>query len=166
MSSKLWEKASKEKILEPKELFLRCSQWKKEGKTLVTLNGSFDLMHAGHLQQIYEASLLGDLLIVGLNSDASIKKYKSTSRPIIPLVYRMQMMAALMFVDYVSYFDETDPIQFLSKVKPDIHVNGPEYGENCIEADIVKQNGGKMYITTFVPGLSTTKILEKIKQCD
>src|SRR5690606_2349043 len=118
-------------------------------------NGSFDLLHAGHLQILYTAAQAADVLIVALNSDRSIKEYKSPKRPIITLDYRMQMIAALCWVDYVTYFDETDPIALLTKIKPDIHVNGSEYGENCIEAEIVKRYGGRIEIVPLVPGLST-----------
>ena len=121
------------------------------------------MLHAGHLQIIYEASLQGDVLIVALNSDASIKKYKSIKRPIIPLKYRLMMLAALEFVDYVTYFEETDPCRILGVIKPDVHVNGKEYGETCIEADTVKKNGGRLHLVELVPSLSTTKIIEKIK---
>lgn len=120
-------------------------------------------MHAGHLQILYEASLQGEVLIVALNTDASIKKYKSEKRPIIPLKYRIQQIAALEFVDYVTYFEETDPRNILSLIQPDVHVNGSEYGQNCIEAEIVKKNGGKIYIVDLVPSLSTSNIIEKIK---
>jgi rfaE bifunctional protein nucleotidyltransferase chain/domain len=102
------------------------------------------------------------ILIVALNSDPSIKQYKNPLRPIIPLEYRLQMMSALGFVTYVTWFDETDPRNLLNIIKPDVHVNGAEYGENCIEADIVKSNGGSIHIVKLVPGLSTTQILKKI----
>ncbi len=120
-------------------------------------------MHAGHLHMIFEASKKGDILILALNSDRSIQQYKSPKRPIIPLEYRMQMMSALSFVDYVTWFDETDPCAILSIIKPDVHVNGSEYGENCIEAEIVKSNGGHLHIVPLIPGLSTTQILQKIR---
>lgn len=154
----------KEKVIAPADLAAKVSALKQEGKSIVTLNGSFDLLHAGHLQIIYEASLQGDILIVALNTDRSIQEYKSKSRPIIPLEYRLQMIAALAFVDYVTWFDETDPRALLSLIKPHVHVNGSEYGENCIEADIVKQGGGKIHIVPLVPGLSTSAILKKIKE--
>lgn len=112
---------------------------------------------------IYEASTLADVLIVALNSDSSIRKYKSEKRPIIPLEYRLQMMAALEFVDFVTYFDETDPIKILDVIKPNVHVNGAEYGQNCIEREIVEKNGGRIHIVDLKPGLSTTNIIEKIK---
>jgi D-glycero-beta-D-manno-heptose 1-phosphate adenylyltransferase len=158
----LWSEAYKKKLIEPTHLISAVSQIRSQGKSIVTLNGSFDLMHAGHLQMIYEASLQADRLIVALNSDDSIKKYKSPDRPIIPLEYRLQLMAALTFVDYVTWFEETDPIRLLNDIKPDVHANGSEYGENCIEANIVKKNGGKIHIVKLVPGLSTSNILKKI----
>lgn len=160
---KKWSNAYKDKILNPDTLSAKVEKLKESGKKIATLNGSFDLMHAGHLQIIYEASQVADILIVALNSDASIKAYKSSLRPIIPLEYRLQMMAALSFVDYVTWFDETDPCQLLSVIKPHIHVNGAEYGDNCIESEIVKKNGGSIHIVQLVPGLSTTQILSKIE---
>lgn len=159
---KQWNKEYKTKIIEPENLEIIVSRLKLGGNTIATLNGSFDLLHAGHLHIIYEASQAADVLIVALNSDASIKKYKSLERPIISLEYRLQMMAALEFVDFVTWFDETDPIDLLSRIKPNVHVNGAEYGEHCIEAQTVKLNGGKLHIVNLVPGLSTTAVLDKI----
>lgn len=157
-----WEKESKKKFIDRKDLFSFCKKIRAEKKTIATLNGSFDLLHAGHLHMIYEASLVADVLIVALNSDSSIKKYKSKKRPIISLPYRMQMMAALSFVDYVTSFEETDPICILSEIMPNVHVNGSEYGSECIEKEIVEKNGGKIHIVNLVGGLSTTQIIEKI----
>lgn len=151
------------KIVDPHRLQERVALWRAEGKTIATLNGSFDLLHAGHLQIIYEASLQADRLLVALNSDSSIKAYKSPKRPIISLEYRLQMMAALAFVDAVTWFEETDPRALLECVRPDVHVNGAEYGSNCIEAEIVKKHQGRVHIVELVPGLSTSKILEKIQ---
>jgi rfaE bifunctional protein nucleotidyltransferase chain/domain len=151
------------KYIAPNSLEERVAALRAEGKTIVTLNGSFDLLHAGHLQMIYEASLQGDILIVALNSDASIQKYKNPNRPIISLKERLLMMAAIGFVGYVTSFEETDPRALLQKIKPHVHVNGAEYGENCIEAAVVKENGGRLHIVTLVPGLSTSNILNKIR---
>lgn len=159
----LWSKDFQKKVIAPEKLEILGESLRKVGKSIVTLNGSFDLMHAGHLQIIYEASLQGDVLIVALNSDASIKQYKSPKRPIIPLEYRLQMMAALEFVDYVTWFEETDPRNLLSKIKPNVHANGSEYGENCIEAETVKSHGGIIHIVQLVPSLSTSEIIKKIK---
>jgi rfaE bifunctional protein nucleotidyltransferase chain/domain len=159
---KPWSEAYKFKLIPPEKLIETIKQIKQDGFTIATLNGSFDLMHAGHLQIIFEASLQADRLIVALNSDSSIKAYKSPDRPIIPLEYRLQLIAALEFVHYVTWFNETDPIRLLNDIKPDIHINGTEYGENCIEADIVKSHGGKIHIVQLVPGLSTSQILKTI----
>ena len=159
-----WTEDYKKKLIEPNQLQDAVKTIRNENKTIVTLNGSFDLMHAGHLHIIYEASKLADLLIVALNSDASIKAYKSIDRPIISLSYRLQLMAALEFVDFVTWFDETDPIRILNIIKPDFHANGAEYGDNCIEAATVQENGGCIKIIQLVPGLSTSQIIEKIKK--
>lgn len=153
-----------EKYIAPSQLEKKVQALKKENKTLVTLNGSFDLLHAGHLHMISEAKKQGDCLIVALNSDASIKRYKSSKRPIVPLRERLMMMSALQFVDYVTYFEEDDPLKLLSLIKPHVHVNGSEYGENCIEAAVVRQYGGKIHIVSLVQGLSTSQLIEKIKQ--
>jgi D-beta-D-heptose 7-phosphate kinase/D-beta-D-heptose 1-phosphate adenosyltransferase len=160
----LWSEAYKKKVVIPAHIERFVCELRRTKKTIATLNGSFDLLHAGHLQIIFEASQQADVLFVALNSDASIKKYKSPKRPIIPLEYRLQMMAALQFVDYLTWFEETDPCRILSLIKPDIHVNGAEYGENCVEADIVKANGGKIHIVSLVPGLSTSSVVQKIQE--
>ncbi len=154
------------KYIAPLELEEKILELKESGNTIATLNGSFDLLHAGHLEMIYQASLQADLLIVALNTDRSIQEYKSPLRPIIPLEYRLQMMAALEMVDYVTWFDETDPRRILEKIIPDVHVNGAEYGENCIEAEVVRRGGGRIHIVPLVPGLSTSEIIRKIiKTC-
>jgi rfaE bifunctional protein nucleotidyltransferase chain/domain len=154
------------KILDPHLLEDKVQELRQRGQTLATLNGSFDLMHAGHLEMIYQASLQADVLIVALNTDRSIQEYKSPLRPIIPLEYRLKMMAALEMVDYVTWFDETDPRKLLAQIKPHVHVNGAEYGENCIEADVVRSHGGRIHIVSLIPGLSTSQIINKIvKTC-
>lgn len=133
------------------------------GKSLATLNGSFDLLHAGHLEIIYQASQAADVLLVALNSDASIQQYKSPKRPIIPLEYRMKMMAALSFVDYVTFFEETDPRTLLRTVRPDVHVNGADWGVECIEAEVVKEIGAQLKIVPLLPGLSSSAIIQKVQ---
>ena len=150
------------KIIQPDRIEDAVSKMRADGKTIATLNGSFDLMHAGHLEMIYQASLQADVLIIALNTDQSIQGYKSPLRPIISLEWRLQMMAALEMVDFVTWFDELDPRQILSKIKPDVHVNGAEYGENCIEAEIVRESGGRIHIVSLIPGLSTSQIIKKV----
>jgi D-glycero-beta-D-manno-heptose 1-phosphate adenylyltransferase len=163
---KSWKEESQKKIVQPKEIEKLVSDLRACKKTIATLNGSFDLLHAGHLQIIFEASLVADVLIVALNSDDSIKRYKSPERPIIPLEYRLEMMAALSFVDYVTWFEETDPRETLKRICPDVHVNGAEYGEDCIEAPVVRQGGGRIHLVKRIPSLSTTEIIEKICRCE
>jgi len=136
---------------------------KAEGKRVVTINGSFDLLHAGHLHILNEAKAQGDVLIVGLNSDASVKAYKGEKRPIVPQGERARMLLALRAVDFVHIFDETDPKSFLTEVQPHVHVNGSEYGPDCIEAPLVKAQGGRLHIVGKIPGLSTSDLLARIR---
>jgi rfaE bifunctional protein nucleotidyltransferase chain/domain len=157
---KMWSDVAKQKMLSPDQITEKILELKKLGKKIVSLNGSFDLLHAGHLQMFFEASQCGNCLIVALNTDRSIQGYKSKDRPIIPLQYRLELVAALQWVDYVTWFDELDPIAILRKIEPDIHVNGEEYGEDCIEAPWVKA----LHLVRHIPGLSTSAIVEKIKR--
>jgi len=129
-----------------------------KGRRLVTVNGSFDVLHAGHLHILNEARSQGDVLIVGLNSDASVRSHKGPTRPIISDRGRAEMLLALRVVDYVHIFDEPDPIAFLSELNPDVHVNGAEYGENCIERDVVIRNGGRLHLVDRIPNLSTSAL--------
>lgn len=155
------------KLVHPDQLRTLCEKLRREGKSIVTLNGSFDLLHPGHLEMIYQASCQGDVLLMLLNTDASIKVYKSPDRPINPLEVRLQHIAALQMVGYVSWFSELDPIKILAVIKPDIHCNGSEYGENCIEAPVVKENGGRIHIIQLIGGYSSTNMIKKIKSlCD
>jgi rfaE bifunctional protein nucleotidyltransferase chain/domain len=160
--SNSFAEAMRSKIIEPHQIEQKIAELRAFDKSIATLNGSFDLMHAGHLEMVYQASKQADVLILALNTDRSIKEYKSPLRPIIPLEYRLRMMAALEMVDFVTWFDEADPCQILSRIKPDVHVNGAEYGENCIEAETVRAFGGKIHIVSLVPGLSTSQIIKKV----
>lgn len=160
----LWSNACLKKIIEPQALSQKVQEIRSTHQTIATINGSFDLLHAGHLQILFEGSQTADVFIVALNTDASIRKYKSTSRPIIPLQYRLEMMAALQFVDFVTWFDETDPRSILKKISPDVHVNGSEYGTDCIEAETLRVIGAQLYLVQRIPSLSTSEIIEKIQQ--
>lgn len=153
------------KFIEPSQLESKVRQIRASGKTLATLNGSFDLLHAGHLYILHEASKQADLLLVALNSDRSIQQYKSPLRPMVTLTHRLELIAALEFVDYVTYFEETDPRELLGRIKPDVHVNGAEYGRDCIEADTVVKNGGRLHLVDRIPSLSTSELIAKVKQC-
>jgi D-beta-D-heptose 7-phosphate kinase/D-beta-D-heptose 1-phosphate adenosyltransferase len=133
------------------------------GKRIVTINGSFDVLHNGHLHILNEAHQQGDVLIVGLNSDSSVKDYKGPARPIVPERQRAEMLLAMRMVDYVHIFQEADPIAFLQEIRPDVHVNGSEYGENCIEGETVRRAGGRIHIVGRLPGLSTTHLVEHMQ---
>lgn len=130
------------------------------GKRIVTVNGSFDVLHNGHLFILSEARKQGDVLIVGLNSDASVRGHKGPSRPVVSERQRAEMLLALRTVDYVHIFNEPDPIAFVEQVRPDVHVNGAEYGEDCIERDAVVAGGGRLHLVRRIPGLSTSGLLE------
>ena len=138
---------------------------KKEGKRIVTTNGSFDLLHAGHLHTLFEAKSLGDIFIVLLNTDKSVQSYKGPLRPIIELKYRLRMMAALKCVDFVSAFDEPDPREALKAIAPHVHVNSAEYGSECIEKAVVESGGGRVHLIEKIDGLSTSQVIGKIEEC-
>lgn len=135
-----------------------------KGKRIVTINGSFDVLHGGHLYILNEARQQGDVLIVGLNSDASVRLHKGAARPIVAERQRAEMLLALRAVDYVHVFNEADPVAFLQELSPDVHVNGSEYGENCIESDTVRRGGGRIHIVNRIPNLSTSGLVEKLRQ--
>ena len=150
------------KILDRSEIKQLAREYKQQGKTIVTTNGSFDVLHIGHVKALQEAKLQGDVLFVGVNSDSSVKKYKSPLRPINNQEHRLEMLAALSCVDYVFSFDETVPMLYLEEIKPHIHCNASSYGEDCIEAETVKKNGGRLHVLSDVEGFSTTKMIEKM----
>ena len=157
-------------IVEKKE-YLNLSQamsfvdsCRKSGKTIVTTNGCFDIIHAGHIQYLEEAAKLGDILIVGLNSDNSVKRLKGEDRPVQNQTARLSVMAALKPVDAAFIFEEDTPENFLASIKPDIHVKGGDYSRDLPEKSIVENSGGKIVILSFKDGYSTTGILDKVKK--
>lgn len=160
MSNPRW---LEKKQIDPQKLELFVQDLRKQKLTIATLNGSFDLLHAGHLYILFEAKKQADKLIVALNSDASIRQYKGPTKPIISLADRLSMMAAIECVDYVTWFEETDPRALLDKIRPNVHINGVEYGPNCIEAEVVRKHGGTVHLVDRIPGLATTAIIQKIR---
>ncbi len=161
-----WSEESRKKWIFPEQLEEKVAMIREDNVTIATLNGSFDLLHAGHLQIIFEASQQADILIVALNSDASIQAYKDPFRPIISLEHRLEMMTALAFVDYVTWFEETTPLAVLEKIRPDVHVNGVEYGRECVESALVKKHGGRLHLVEIIEGLSTSAIVSKIQHLE
>jgi D-beta-D-heptose 7-phosphate kinase/D-beta-D-heptose 1-phosphate adenosyltransferase len=132
------------------------------GKRIVTVNGSFDLLHPGHLHILREAKRQGDVLVVGLNSDQSVRGYKGADRPIVPETVRAEMLLALRYVDFVHVFDEADPIAFIEAVRPDVHVNGAEYGETCVEASTVRRLHARLHLVERIAGHSTSDLVAAI----
>ena len=151
------------RIIDRDELRKLGERLKAAGRRLVTVNGSFDLLHAGHLHILREARHQGDVLVVGLNSDVSVRSYKGPSRPIIPEQQRADMLLAVRYVDYVHIFDEDVPMPFIEAAGPAVHVNGAEYGLECIEAETVRRVGGRLHMVDRLPGLSTTEILQRVE---
>ncbi|NQV08719.1 adenylyltransferase/cytidyltransferase family protein [Candidatus Woesearchaeota archaeon] len=150
------------KIKTKEEIGKIADELREEGKKIVTCNGAFDLIHIGHIKFLQKAKAQGDVLIVGLNSDKSIKKYKSKDRPLIQQEFRAETLEALECVDYITIFDETVPMSFIENIKPAVHVNGYDYGKDCIEKPIVEKYGGKIHIPSNYKGISTTKLIERI----
>lgn len=150
------------KILTLKDLIKKAQAAKRRGKIVVTYNGSFDIIHSGHIQSIQEAKRQGDLLFVLVNSDRSVQSYKGPTRPIIDEKERTKMVAGLQGVDYVAIFNDITPIEILEKIKPTIHCNGSDWGKNCIERGVVEKNGGKIHVLKWIAGLSTSMLLNRI----
>jgi len=140
------------------------AQWKAAGKKIVFTNGCFDLLHPGHIDYLQRAAALGDVLIIGLNDDASICRLKGASRPINPLQDRIIMLAALGCVDLVIPFTEDTPLNLITALMPDILVKGGDYQpDTIVGATEVRQAGGEVAVIPFVEGFSTTKLLQRIQ---
>lgn len=153
------------KIISYEEIESLSKKIKEEGKKIVTTNGAFDILHVGHIRAFYEAKAQGDVLIVGLNSDRSIKEYKGPSRPINSQDDRAEMLAALEMIDYIVIFDNRWPMEFLEKVKPDVHCKGGQYSKETMpEWEVIERNGGKVHLLQMHEGFSTTKVIEKSKE--
>lgn len=152
-----------QKIYPRNELASRLQQAKADGNVVVTTNGCFDVLHLGHLRYLQAARQLGDLLVVAINSDSSVRELKGENRPLVPEDERAEMLAGLECVDYVVIFSESTPIELLAELKPSIHVKGGDYKlEQLIEREVVEKNGGKVIVGLNVPGKSTTNLIEVI----
>ena len=150
-------------LLSQRDMQKKVKQLQENGKKVVFTNGVFDILHIGHLTYLEEARELGDVLIVGVNSDRSVKTNKGDKRPINPEKNRAEMLLGLKFVDFTVIFDEKTPENLLDLLKPDIHVKGGDYKkEDLPETEIVEKNGGEVKILSFVDNISTTEIINKI----
>lgn len=153
-----------DKILSKNALLDRLKVWRREGKSIVFSNGCFDILHRGHVEYLSKAADLGDVLVIGLNTDASVKRLKGPSRPVNDEKARAVVLAALQFVDAVVFFDEDTPYNLIKCVHPDVLVKGKDYkAEDIVGYDIVTNNGGRVETIELVEGFSTTKVIEALK---
>jgi rfaE bifunctional protein nucleotidyltransferase chain/domain len=137
---------------------------RENGKSVVFTNGCFDLLHRGHVHVLRQAKALGDILVVAINSDRSVKTIKGEARPILPETDRVELIAALEMVDYVVLFDEPDPYRIIAAIKPDILAKGGDWSaDKIVGADIVTEYGGKVAVIPYLQGFSTTEIIERIR---
>jgi D-glycero-beta-D-manno-heptose 1-phosphate adenylyltransferase len=136
---------------------------KKQGKKVVLTNGCFDILHVGHVRYLAKARKMGDCLIVGMNTDRSVRTIKGENRPIVPEKERAEVLAALSFVDYVVLFDEPDPLRLIAALEPDILVKGADWAKDeIVGREAVQKTGGKVARIPLVPGSSSTNIIQKI----
>lgn len=150
------------KILNAESLEKKLALWRFQNKKIVFTNGCFDLLHPGHIKVLSEASEFGDILIVGLNSDQSVKALKGESRPVLNEKDRALLLASLHVVDAVVIFNESTPEQLIKTVTPQILVKGGDYiAENIVGYDWVTQHGGEVKIVSLLNGYSTTSLIEK-----
>ena len=148
----------------PETLPVQADIWRADGHKIVFTNGCFDVLHAGHIALLQRAAKLGDKLVVGLNSDASVKRLKGQSRPIHDQNQRAEVLMALRFVDAVTIFEADTPIETIRALRPDVHVKGGDYdAETLPETPVVRAGGGEVVIVPLVEGLSTTRALEKME---
>jgi D-glycero-beta-D-manno-heptose 1-phosphate adenylyltransferase len=152
-------------ILTLEEAILRFGREKRNGRRVVFTNGCFDLLHPGHIRALELARELGDILIVGLNSDASVRKLKGPGRPVIPERERAEILAALEPVDAVVIFDELTPREVIARLLPDVLVKGGDWpGDQIVGREEVEAAGGRVVSIPVVPGYSTSAILRKIRE--
>jgi len=153
-----------EKILARKDLKAKIDAAKRAGNKIIFTNGCFDIIHAGHTHYLAKAKSLGDLLVVAVNSDASVRRIKGEKRPLVPEDERAEVIAALGCVDFVVIFDEPDPQALVDLLRPDVLVKGGDWREeDVIGRESVASWGGKVVIIPHKKGLSTTNIVERIK---
>ncbi|GAB4208318.1 MAG: D-glycero-beta-D-manno-heptose 1-phosphate adenylyltransferase [Bacteroidia bacterium] len=155
----------RKKIIDPTELSRVSHRERFFNKKIVFTNGCFDILHPGHVYYLNQAKSLGDVLVVGVNSDDSVRRLnKGAERPIHPQEERAKVLASLLCVDYVCIFQEDTPLELIKIVKPDVLVKGGDYTiDKIVGADIVLQNGGKVEIIPLLEGYSTTSIVRKLK---
>ena len=153
------------KIVDMSTLQSRLHHWRAVGGRVVFTNGCFDILHRGHIDLLAHCREMGDYVVLGLNSDASVKKLKGPERPINDQLSRAVVMAALSFVDVVIIFEEETPLEIITEIKPDMLVKGGDYkASEVVGAEIVRANGGEVRIVPLVVGYSTTNTINKASE--
>ena len=151
------------KILKLSDLVQALEGLRKAGKRIVFTNGCFDILHVGHVRYLTAARSKGDALVLGLNSDASVKSIKPDNRPIVSQDQRAEVLAGLACVDYITIFDEPDPLALIQAIKPDVLVKGADWEEaEIIGSDVVKSYGGNVVRIEVVPDISTSEIIRRV----
>ena len=157
--------AASTKLLSPAALQRRLAALRRQRKCVVFTNGCFDLIHPGHVRYLRAAKRLGDVLVVALNSDASVRRLKGPTRPLVPQRDRCEVMAALEMVDFVTVFDEDTPYQLIKRLQPDVLVKGGDWTpERIVGADLVTVRGGRVRALRFAKGYSTTRLVDRIRR--
>lgn len=152
-------------VIDRKNIIELSEKLKKENKKIVFTNGCFDILHIGHVRYLKKSAEFGDVLIIGLNSDSSVKRLKGESRPVNCELDRAELLSELGFVDYVVIFEEDTPEKLLDEIKPNIYTKGADYTLDTLpEAKTVMKNGGKVEFIQLVEGKSTTNVIKKIEQ--
>lgn len=151
------------RLISLKRLLTELKKERKKGRSVVFTNGCFDIVHAGHVRYLKKARSLGDILVVGLNSDSSVRHIKGEKRPIVPQRERAEVISALSCVDYVVLFNDATPLKLIKAILPDVLAKGADWAaKDIVGGDIVKANGGRIARVTLVKGRSTTNIIKKI----
>jgi len=153
----------KQKIIGEKGLLRIIKNLKTRGKRIVFTNGCFDLLHIGHIRYLEKARTLGDILVVGVNSDSSVRILKGPKRPILPVKERAEILSGLGCVDYITIFNEQDPLKLITSLHPHVLVKGGDWTkEQIVGGDVVERSGGKVVIIPFVKGTSTSNLIGTI----
>ena len=153
------------KILDIEQLERKLAYWNFKNQKIVFSNGCFDVLHRGHIEYLAKASSFGDIFIIGVNTDNSVKRLKGKNRPVQDEYARALVLSSLHFVSAVVYFDEDTPYELIKKVQPDVLIKGSDYKvEEIVGNDIVMQKGGEVKTIDFIPGYSTSSIIEQLKK--
>ena len=151
------------KIIASNDLIRVLEKNRPSGKRIVFTNGCFDILHIGHVRYLEAARSEGEILVVGLNTDSSVRAIKGEKRPVISQEQRAEVLSSVCFVDYIVLFDEPDPLKLIQMIRPNVLVKGADWKEtDIVGAEFVRANGGKVIRVPVVPGISTTRIIERI----